>query len=196
MAAQRTRRQWIFLDKVGHSLCNIISMWAVCCGSIGASTAGSCYRPVTLWGLCVHPPVWHFFVGTVLTKPDGVKKHFWTILLGTQYNSWGWWCVGLWVGFDDSWGFLPNQLTLWFCDLFSPTHAICFPQHVLSNSKIQTAFSYSKYPLTVCLLRCQPCFWAILQNPLCCWHWLAVLNMSCSTECLLCVSLPRNIWRR
>lgn len=131
-----------------------------------------------------------FFVGIVSTKPDRVKKHFWAILSGTKCNSWEWCCVGLGVGLDDPCGFFPTQLTLWFCVLFSPTHAICFPQPVLSNNKKQTAFSYSKYTLRVCLLRCQPSFWVILQNPLCCWHWLAVLSMSCSTECLLCISLP------
>lgn len=76
MAIQHTRRQWIFLDKVGHFLPNVITMCAVCCGSMGASTAGSCYRPGALWGLCVHPPVWHFLQGLCQLSPTELGSIF------------------------------------------------------------------------------------------------------------------------
>lgn len=67
MVKQDTRRQWIFLDKVGLSLANTTCAWALHCGRVGASTAGRCYSPVTHWvvgSLCV-PSSLAVFVGTV-----------------------------------------------------------------------------------------------------------------------------------
>lgn len=140
---------------------------------------------------------------------DGKTGHKKTVDLSGQGRSFPLphLCVGvtLWLGRSIYTGSSYRPVTLWVVgSLCAPQQpgsvcgdsTICFPWPVLSGHKLQTAFSSSKYPLAVCLLRYQPSFWAILQTPLCHWHWLAVLNTSCSTECLVYRSLPSNIWRR